>query len=104
MGADKLRQEALALPLDERAALAKDLLLSLDDAADDAAEQTWLEELDRRAQAVATEAKLVDWSDAEQRISARLTARRAASSRTRPPGMRTEVRGGNDETAFALSR
>jgi putative addiction module component (TIGR02574 family) len=79
MGADKLRQEALALPLDERAALAKDLLLSLDDAADDATEQTWLEELDRRAQAVANgTAKLVDWSDAEQRISARLKARRAA--------------------------
>ena len=30
MSADQLRQEALALPLDERAALAKDLLLSLD--------------------------------------------------------------------------
>ena len=30
MSADHLRQEALALPVDEHAALAKDLLLSLD--------------------------------------------------------------------------
>jgi hypothetical protein len=34
MSVDKLRQEALALPLEERAALAKDLLLSLDEPAE----------------------------------------------------------------------
>jgi hypothetical protein len=34
MSAEKLKEEALALPLDERAALAKDLLFSLDDSAE----------------------------------------------------------------------
>jgi putative addiction module component (TIGR02574 family) len=79
MSADKLRQEALALPLDERAALAKELLLSLDEGADAGAEEAWVEELDRRAQAVANgTATLVNWADAEKRISARLKARREA--------------------------
>jgi len=79
MSADKLRQEALALPLDERAALAKDLLLSLDEPTDVGAEQAWADELGRRAQAVADRtATLVDWADAEKRIAARLKARREA--------------------------
>jgi hypothetical protein len=43
--ADKPRQEALALPLDERAALAKDLLLSLDEPTDVGADQAWADEL-----------------------------------------------------------
>lgn len=79
MSADKLRQEALALPLDERAALAKDLLLSLDEAAESGTEGAWAEELGRRAQAVADgTATLVDWADAEKRIAARLNVRREA--------------------------
>jgi putative addiction module component (TIGR02574 family) len=79
MSADKLRKEALALPLDERAALAKELLLSLDEGAEAGAEEAWVEELDRRAQAVADgTVTLVDWADAEKRISARLKARREA--------------------------
>lgn len=79
MSADKLRQEALALPLDERAALAKDLLLSLDEPSDVGAEQAWADELGRRAQAIADgTATLVDWADAEKRIAARLKARREA--------------------------
>ncbi|HVY31802.1 MAG TPA: addiction module protein [Polyangiaceae bacterium] len=79
MSADKLRQEALALPLDERAALAKDLLLSLDEPADAGADEAWAEEIGRRAQAVADgTATLVDWADAEKRITARLKARREA--------------------------
>jgi putative addiction module component (TIGR02574 family) len=51
MSADHLRREALALPVDERAALAKDLLQSLDGDAEPGAEQSWVEELVRRAQA-----------------------------------------------------
>ena len=79
MSADELRREALALPVDERAALAKDLLLSLDEGAEPGAEDAWGEELGRRAQAVADgTATLVDWADAEKRISARLKARREA--------------------------
>ena len=79
MSADELRKEALALPLDERAALAKELLLSLDEGVEAGAEEAWVEELDRRAQAVADgTATLVNWADAEKRISARLKARREA--------------------------
>lgn len=79
MSADKLRQPALALPLDERAALAKHVLLSLDSPADSDAEDAWADEIGRRAQAVADgTAPLVDWADAEQRIAARLKARREA--------------------------
>lgn len=79
MSADELRREALALPVDERAALAKDLLLSLDEGAEAGAEDAWAEELGRRAQAVADgTVTLVDWDDAEKRISARLRARREA--------------------------
>jgi len=77
MSAEKLRRDALALPLDERATLAKDLLLSLDEATEADASEAWIEELDQRAQAVANgTAALVDWADAEKRISARLKARR----------------------------
>jgi putative addiction module component (TIGR02574 family) len=77
MSSDHLRREALALPVDERAALAKDLLASLDGDADPGAEEAWIEEIDRRAQAVANgTATLVDWDDAEKRIRARLKARR----------------------------
>jgi len=79
MSAEELRQAALALPIKDRAALAKDLLLSLDDDAEPGAEDAWLEELARRAQAIADgTADLVDWTDAEKRISARLKARREA--------------------------
>jgi putative addiction module component (TIGR02574 family) len=79
MRADELRREALALPVDERAALAKDLLLSLDEGDEPGAEDAWAEELGQRAQAVADgTATLVDWADAEKRISARLKARREA--------------------------
>jgi hypothetical protein len=54
-------------------------LLSLDVGAEAGAEEAWVEELDRRAQAVANgTATLVDWTDVEKRISARLKARREA--------------------------
>jgi putative addiction module component (TIGR02574 family) len=71
----KLRSEALALPPAERAELAHALLDSLHDEGDANAEAAWLEELDRRAQAVADgTTQLVDWNDARQRIAARLKA------------------------------
>lgn len=79
MSVEKLRKEALALPLDERAALARDLLVSLDEPADPNAEEAWAEEIGRRAEAVANgTATLVDWDEAEKRITARLKARREA--------------------------
>jgi putative addiction module component (TIGR02574 family) len=79
MSAEKLRKEALALPPDERAALARELLLSLDEPADSGAEEAWAEEIGRRAEAVANgTATLVDWNEAEKRITERLKARREA--------------------------
>jgi len=76
---ERLRSEALALPPAERAKLAHALLESLHDEGDADAEVAWLEELDRRAQALADgTANLVDWDDARQRIAARLKARREA--------------------------
>jgi putative addiction module component (TIGR02574 family) len=76
---EKLRSEALALPPAERAELAHALLESLHGKDDADAETAWLDELDRRAQAVADgTARLVDWDDARQRIAARLKARREA--------------------------
>ena len=79
MNADKLRDEVLALPAEDRAEIAHALLESLHEEADPDAETAWIAELDRRAQAVADgTAKLVDWEDARERIAARLKARRAA--------------------------
>jgi putative addiction module component (TIGR02574 family) len=77
MNADKLRDEALALSTEQRAELARALLESLHEEADPDAEAAWISELDRRAQAVADgTARLVDWNDARERITAKLKARR----------------------------
>ena len=77
MNAEKLRREVLALPADKRAELACSLLESLHEESDPDAETAWIGELDRRAQAVADgSARLVDWEEARERISARLKARR----------------------------
>jgi putative addiction module component (TIGR02574 family) len=79
MSTEKLRSDVLALPVEERAELAHALLESLHEEADPDADAAWLAELDRRAQAVADgTAKLVDWEEARERISARLKARREA--------------------------
>jgi putative addiction module component (TIGR02574 family) len=82
VSAGKLPAELLALPPAERAELAQALLESLHEEADPDPEAAWIGELDRRAQAVADgTAKLVDWTEARERIAARLKARREA----RPP-------------------
>jgi putative addiction module component (TIGR02574 family) len=79
MSTDKLRSEVLALPAEQRAELAHVLLESLHEDADPSAETAWIEELDRRAQAVADgSARLVDWEEARERITAQLKARREA--------------------------
>ena len=53
--AKDLRQEALRLPREERAGLARDLIESLDEPADDDPEQAWLDEAERRATEAALE-------------------------------------------------
>lgn len=67
-----LLTSALALPVRERAKIAHELLLSLDDGADADAAEAWVAELERRARevrsgSVATE----DW----EAVKARLTER-----------------------------
>ena len=47
--ATDLLSNALALPVRERAKIAHELLLSLDDGADDDANEAWVAELERRA-------------------------------------------------------
>lgn len=73
----ELRTAVLALPRDERAALARELIASLDGRSDPDADEAWLRELERRASEVRSgTAALVDWDDAKARISARPRALR----------------------------
>jgi len=71
-----LRQEALRLPRDERAVLARDLIESLDDPADDDAEQAWLDEAERRAEINSGSVELEEWEAVRDRISKKLRALR----------------------------
>ena len=73
--ADLLR-EALALPIQERADVAAELLASLDDAAADdasAVEAAWAVEIERRARRVmAGESTGIPWEDVRRRAEAEL--------------------------------
>jgi putative addiction module component (TIGR02574 family) len=62
--ARKLYEEALELPLTERAELAADLLASLDGEADQDLEAAWATEIERRVQAaIANPEDDVAWED-----------------------------------------
>ena len=71
MTAESLRQKALALPAQDRATLAADLLASLDEADDaDAVRSAWREEIDSRVEAVVSgEAQTEPWETVRQRIA-----------------------------------
>jgi putative addiction module component (TIGR02574 family) len=77
--AQDLLREALALPLDERADVAAELLASLDDAAADRPADVaaaWAAEIERRARrALADESGGVAWDDVRQRAEAELRQR-----------------------------
>jgi putative addiction module component (TIGR02574 family) len=72
----ELLREALALPLDERADVAAELLASLDDAeAEDptTVEAAWAAEIERRARRVMTgETTGIPWEDVRRRAEAEL--------------------------------
>ena len=72
--AQDLLREALALPLDERADVAAELLASLDDAAAQRptdVEAAWDAEIERRARrALADESGGVAWDDVRRRAEA----------------------------------
>lgn len=77
--AQDVLREALALPLDERADVAAELLASLDDAAAERpadVEAAWAAEIERRARrALADEAGGVAWDDVRRRAEAELRRR-----------------------------
>ena len=75
-----LRTEVLALPTEERAVLAVELLASLDDdiAEDDPAEvdRAWGEEMARRSQQIAAgEVKTLSWSEVLEQVAASRSSR-----------------------------
>ena len=77
MSSDELRSAALALPRDERAKLAEELIRSLDESADGDVEAAWVSEVTRRAREIADGAvEAVDWDVAKERITRRLRERR----------------------------
>jgi putative addiction module component (TIGR02574 family) len=68
-----IRDGALSLPLEKRAALARELLESLDAAdADPAASEAWAKVIEQRAREVDDgTAELVEWEAVQERLSAR---------------------------------
>ena len=76
--AQAVLREALALPPDERAQVAADLIASLDEDRDDATAvaSAWAEELERRArQTLQDPSSGQDWNTARGRIADRLNSR-----------------------------
>ncbi len=69
--------QALRLPPEERADVAKSLIASLDDPADEDVEAAWLAEVERRLQDVDRgTAKFEPWEVVRARLAARLRANR----------------------------
>jgi len=69
--------QALALPPDDRARLAHDILASLDGPADEGASEAWVCEIERRVREVKDgSVMLVDWKDTRARILKRLSSGR----------------------------
>ena len=70
--AAKLRAEALALPEDERLALATELFESVDGAPDPEWERAWIAECDRRVAAAAERGTPApEWTEVHARLTAR---------------------------------
>lgn len=75
MTIDELKREAMRLAPTERASLARELLVSLDDLSDSDVERLWLEESERRRRAVLSgEATLIPMDE----VFARARANRAS--------------------------
>ena len=69
----ELLQKALTLPEQERSALIRSLIESLEEVSEQGAELAWDEEIGRRiAELDSGKAKTVSWEEIRQRISARL--------------------------------
>lgn len=73
-GAKELLRRALALPEEERAALASSLIESLAPAVDEYCEEAWNEETARRIDELDSgKTKAVPWEEVRRRISSKLT-------------------------------
>lgn len=71
--AAQILHEALALPPEQRAALADSLLGSLDTEVEADVEQAWREEIERRVESVRNgTATLVPWEEVQARLLQRL--------------------------------
>jgi len=70
--ADIIRDTALALPPDERAWLASELIASLDEGNDPNVEAAWAAEIERRIAEVEAGAETIGWEEARKRIRATL--------------------------------
>jgi len=65
----KILKEALALPAEDRAALAESLLASLDEHVDEDAEAAWAAEIDRRMVGLdAGTVSAIPWSEVRRRL------------------------------------
>ena len=74
--ARQLLTEVLALPEDERAKIATEVIASLDGPADADWDETWLAELDRRVEAAKQAGDTgTDWSELRAELLAELRAR-----------------------------
>lgn len=72
--ADTILDTALALPPDERAWLASELIASLDEVQDSDVEAAWASEIERRIDEVESGvAETSSWEEARTRIRAKLT-------------------------------
>ncbi|HVS81517.1 MAG TPA: addiction module protein [Pyrinomonadaceae bacterium] len=72
--ADTILGTALALPADERAWLASELIASLDEGKDADVEAAWAAEIERRiAEVESGEAETTSWEEARSRIRTTLT-------------------------------
>ncbi|MBW3539838.1 MAG: addiction module protein [Planctomycetes bacterium] len=71
MSADEVLTKALSLPVDERAEVARELLLSLEDERDDGdVEEAWASEFRRRLHAIRTgQVHLRAWDDVRDEIA-----------------------------------
>ena len=79
--ADELREHALRLPLEDRAALAAELLASLDGESEVEVEAAWAAEVERRARRLQSgEDPGQSWEDVRDRLRAEFRRRRARIS------------------------
>jgi putative addiction module component (TIGR02574 family) len=76
---EELLEQALSLPLEERADLAASLLDSLEGPGDPDVEEAWAHEVERRIRDVETgRVKLIPWAEARRRLRQTLNARKRA--------------------------